>query len=323
MFLFISIVSLVVVPLLINKTTERHFDWVKPYLRQAWCAVALAYVMYFLTTETAKQLLMSWRNGFGNAHPVLAFVVPAIVGAMVAPAYWWLMGKLLSSDSGTAKLKGKSTSPKLVIHRAVYPAGLPTEVLVTDQLQNAVRDALVVIVDSTLGGLLTRDPAFNVRKRLDVDYSYGSDTLFHVSRTERPPGEICRLLLPEDSEVQRLTDEVTSTKQKTADQIALTKQLEVDLFRCRQIRDGALAELRTATLEIRPLPSEGLQSFREPRGYTHYRMEIYNSETETAHNVQVKLVGIEPTPICQQFCADFPYVVRLAHLEGETDASVS
>ncbi len=80
---------------------------------------------------------------------------------------------------------------------------------------------------------------------------------------------------------------------------------------------------RPPSLEIRPLPGQELQSFRELRGYTHYRMEIYNSDTETAHNVQVRLVGIEPRPVCQQFCADFPYVVRLAHLEGETDASVS
>jgi hypothetical protein len=125
--------------------------------------------------------------------------------------------------------------PKLVIHRAVYSAGLPTEVSVTDKLQNAVRDALVIAIDDKLGGLVASDPAFGVRKRLDVEYSYGSDTLFHVSRMEPPAGEIDRLLLPVDSKVQRLTDE--------------NKELEVELFKCRQIRDGALAELRTAVAQ--------------------------------------------------------------------------
>jgi hypothetical protein len=106
------------------------------------------------------------------------------------------------------------TSQRLIIHRAVYAAGLPTEVSVTDKLQKAARDALVIPIDSTLGNLLPRDPAFNVCKRLDVDYSYGSDTVFRISRMEPPPGEIGRLLLPEDSEIQRLTNEVTQLKQQ-------------------------------------------------------------------------------------------------------------
>jgi hypothetical protein len=102
-------------------------------------------------------------------------------------------------------------SPKLVIHRAVYGAGPRDELLATDKLQNAARDALVINVDSTLGNLLPRDPAVGVRKRLDVDYSYGSDTVIHTSRLEAPAGETVRFLLPEDSKVQkvqRLTDEI-------------------------------------------------------------------------------------------------------------------
>jgi hypothetical protein len=94
MLLIISIISSVVIPLLINKTTENRLDWVKPYLRQAWCAVVLMYVIYFLTTDAAKQLVLSWAK-VGNVHPVLVYVVPAAMGAIIAPSYWWLMGKLL------------------------------------------------------------------------------------------------------------------------------------------------------------------------------------------------------------------------------------
>ena len=100
---------------------------------------------------------------------------------------------------------------KLVIHRAVYAAGLPTEVSVTDKLQNMVRGGIAITVDGTLGGLIP-DPAFGIHKRLDVDYSYGTDTVFHVSRTERPAGEIMRLILPEDSEVRRLEKEIGQLK---------------------------------------------------------------------------------------------------------------
>jgi hypothetical protein len=103
---------------------------------------------------------------------------------------------------------------KLVIHRAVYAAGLPTEELVTDKLQSIARDGIAITVDSTLGGLLPRDPAFGVCKRLDVTYSYGSDKTFDVSRYEAPPGQISRLLLPEDSEIQRLTNQTNQFRQK-------------------------------------------------------------------------------------------------------------
>lgn len=103
-------------------------------------------------------------------------------------------------------------APKLVIHRAVYAAGLPTEVSVTDKLKSVARDGIAITVDATLGGLLPHDPAFGIRKRLDVDYSYGTDTVFHVSRTERPAGELMRLVLPEDTEVVRPTNEIEQVK---------------------------------------------------------------------------------------------------------------
>jgi hypothetical protein len=71
-------------------------------------------------------------------------------------------------------------------------------------------------------------------------------------------------------------------------------------------------------LEIRPSPGQELNKFVETaHGETHYRMEIYNPPgSEPAHGVEVKLVQIEPTPRSEYFHAraDFPYIVRLAHL---------
>ena len=96
-----------------------------------------------------------------------------------------------------------SAPPKLTIHRAVYGGGPLAETLVTDQLQNAVREALIISVDSTLGGLID-DPARNVQKHLEVEYSFGSNRKIHAYRMEASPGEITRLVLPEDTEIQKL-----------------------------------------------------------------------------------------------------------------------
>lgn len=115
--------------------------------------------------------------------------------------------------------KQPSTPPlpksKLVIHRAVYAAGLATEVSVTNLLQDAVREGLTITVDPTLRGLLPTDPASGVRKRLDLEYSYGSETRFSVSRLERPSGEPpMRLVLPEDTEIARLERELSHWQAK-------------------------------------------------------------------------------------------------------------
>src|SRR5258708_4173395 len=75
---------------------------------------------------------------------------------------------------------------------------------------------------------------------------------------------------------------------------------------------------KAKVLEIRPSPGEELNAFVETvHGETHYRMEIYNPlGSEPAHGVEVKLVQIEPMPRSEYFRAraDFPYIVRLAHL---------
>jgi hypothetical protein len=80
--------------------------------------------------------------------------------------------------------------------------------------------------------------------------------------------------------------------------------------------------------EIRPSPGRELNSFVETaHGETHYRMEIYNPlRSEPAHNVEVKLIQIKPVPRSEYFRAraDFPYIVRLAHLaDGIVDNSAA
>src|SRR5258708_952646 len=91
---------------------------------------------------------------------------------------------------------------KLVIHSALYGAGGFKDVSVTDQLNAARRDALVIPVDNNLiSG--SPDPAPNQAKRLEVKYSYGNAVPRTVSRNE-----YSILVLPEDSEIERLTGDV-------------------------------------------------------------------------------------------------------------------
>lgn len=70
--------------------------------------------------------------------------------------------------------------------------------------------------------------------------------------------------------------------------------------------------------EVRPLIERG-------HGENHYRMEVHNG-SDTGLTVQVKLVNIDPLPLCPLFRghADFPYWVRPAHLaDGTVDNATS
>jgi hypothetical protein len=119
----------------------------------------------------------------------------------------WANAERERLEKEVEQLKAAQSAPsvpfKLTIHRAVYGGGPLAEILVTDKLQNAVREALIVSVDSTLGGLVD-DPARNVQKCLEVEYSFGSDRKLVASRMEASPGEITRLVLPEDTEIKKL-----------------------------------------------------------------------------------------------------------------------
>ncbi len=114
-----------------------------------------------------------------------------------------------------AEIKRKSSvapNPKLKITKAVYGAGPNADIDITESLKNKERDGLVIPVDNNL---VPYDPAFGVRKRLVVEYSYGDGIVYCASRRESMQGDIVRLTLPEDSELHRLTDELKKKPEQT------------------------------------------------------------------------------------------------------------
>jgi hypothetical protein len=127
--------------------------------------------------------------------------------------WWWQYSPLLlfvAAGVGlvVGKLAGVKTKPpepkKLTIRSAFYGTGTLDERDVTDKLSAATTDALVVPVDNNFLGC---DPAPMKPKRLRVEYSYGNLSILQATRWEGG-----RLLLPEDSEIQRLTSEIRQLK---------------------------------------------------------------------------------------------------------------
>ena len=66
----------------------------------------------FLITDSGKQLLMEIGSTFCSKNPVLTISPSALVGAIVAPSYWWLMGKLMPLAKEKNASSAKSNEAK-------------------------------------------------------------------------------------------------------------------------------------------------------------------------------------------------------------------
>ena len=178
-----------------------------------------------------------------------------IVGVLLVVLGVWLQQRQSVSTEGkrTAATTGApKPESKLKIHRVTYGVA---HAEMSPNLQDAARDALVIHVDSTLGGLLPRDPAIGVRKHLEVDYSYESDTNHHVSRLEPLAGETMRLVLPEDTEVLRLQAEI----------IRMREAHNAELSVARELATGYDQRYQQAKYKIEELEGE-LSQFRQKQG---------------------------------------------------------
>ncbi len=125
---------------------------------------------------------------------------PLLLGVLAV--IWLMVGGLPKTQTPAPTERPPKEPSKLVIHSALYGAGGFKDVSLADQLNDARRDALVIPVDNNLVSG-SPDPAPNQAKRLEVKYSYGNAVPRTVSRNEHSI-----LVLPEDSEIERLTGDV-------------------------------------------------------------------------------------------------------------------
>ncbi|MGA8736810.1 MAG: hypothetical protein WB558_23035 [Terriglobales bacterium] len=153
---------------------------------------------------------------------------------------WYLYGLallLIAVVVSAALSKGKPS--KLVIHSANYQAAKSggTTYDVGEFLAKIISgDSLVFDIENhnfVIDGhnYVPHDPFTGEGKRLQITYSYGDEPRKSIVRYEHS-----RLVLPEDHEIQRLTNEMAR----------LNTQSESDLYRCHQVSDQLRAEAHTA-----------------------------------------------------------------------------
>jgi hypothetical protein len=101
MEIFIFLIVVLVVPILVNKTTERgRFDFVHPYLRHAWTGLLILFTYYVLDKPGVKEIVMRLFSRFGTSQPVWSYLTAFCIGGLLLCWYWYATGWLLKESGG-------------------------------------------------------------------------------------------------------------------------------------------------------------------------------------------------------------------------------
>lgn len=97
--LLFLVFATVVLPILVNKTTEKgRFDWIHPHLRWLWTVVFAFVSLYLLEKPMLREATMRTKESLDHASPVWGYIFCGIVGASLLCGYWWFAGKIIPSE---------------------------------------------------------------------------------------------------------------------------------------------------------------------------------------------------------------------------------
>jgi hypothetical protein len=87
--IFFVLVTLVL-PVVIERTTEGRFKWIKVYERQIWTAIFAFLSLYLLNRPEAVEVAVKLHNYI--ARPWLGYVLAGVLGGLLLCCYWWFTG---------------------------------------------------------------------------------------------------------------------------------------------------------------------------------------------------------------------------------------
>jgi|GEM_PF-5613282 len=213
-----------------------------------------------------------------QAKPVVPPPLPVVPKSIV---FFLIASLLLASLSIWGAWRPQAAPHKLAIRSAFYGTGPLDDKDVTDRLLAAPRDALAIPVDNNFLGC---DPAPMKTKRLQVEYSYGNLSVLRATRLEGG-----RLVLPEDSEVQRLAADIDTAKHQLA--IATLPKAQPVTVATLQSRVLSLCgELRSFLKDRGPEPKIEKQPSEEFQDYMdRFRSTVLSWRTQFQASYKLKL----------------------------------
>jgi hypothetical protein len=112
--IIIEVLSLVVLPMVLNKTTEDRFHGIKPHLREIWFVIAFVYTTYALFRPESERYFMLLKRGFGATYPMQSYILAALLGVVLFTGYWWFLGVILPTNVSGSEMgqQGETKKPE-------------------------------------------------------------------------------------------------------------------------------------------------------------------------------------------------------------------
>jgi hypothetical protein len=110
------VLTLLVLPVLINKSTEGRFDSIKPFLRHIWTVIFAFFSLYLLQKPVAMEIAMKLHTRLPGHW---GYIVAAICGALLLCGYWWFTGIAFNNPA--------KTSAPFSVEIVRWSGGLPVE----------------------------------------------------------------------------------------------------------------------------------------------------------------------------------------------------
>jgi hypothetical protein len=93
--LVVIMVTVGVAPVLVNKTTDIHLDWIKPYLRECWTGLFIFFSLAYLLTPPTREVAMKVHAKYPEW---IGYAICGLLGAAMFSAFWWFTGRVLTPE---------------------------------------------------------------------------------------------------------------------------------------------------------------------------------------------------------------------------------
>jgi hypothetical protein len=166
-------VCTLVLPVLINKSTEgERFDFLKPYLREAWTVVFVFLSTYYLTKPEAMEFLMKAHSSLPGYK---GYFLAAVLGATVLCVYWWFAGLTVSPTGQKANTETSLTAKSSKEHTNANQVAPVPETMRTNA--RTVAPDSPVTVGSPIANIPepSNRPWLSLEARPNSGLTYGAD----------------------------------------------------------------------------------------------------------------------------------------------------
>ena len=224
--LLVFILLSVVVPMLVNKTTESHLHWLKPrWLRPIWTVVFAIFSLYLLQKPTALEFVMALHQKW---HGWVGYIVFGLGGALLLTGYWWLTGTMLKTPTPIPQTPAAQSAPKQDDKPPTLLDLFKNDFSRTLRASDKDVDAYTVNVPE--------GSTIKVKRQTYEDYDAKTKFIgFYISRPEPPPKDfsgqdtfvVCMELLKHDA-VQETFDQFgkqVAVMSGYGDQMTTSKEL--------------------------------------------------------------------------------------------------